>query len=92
MTSALLLSSPAEPKDVERDRPRSRLGKQQSLLLRQASLREDTVSEPNLSSEAASTAGSVGGGKSSLRAIAAAKLLRKSGFCEPCVQVASISG
>ena len=92
MAFTLLLSPPADPKDLECDRPRSRLGKQQSLLLRQVSLRDDTVSEPNLSSETVNNAGGVSGGNGSLRSIAAAKLLRKSGFCEPCVQVASISG
>ena len=85
-----LLSS-ADSKDLANNRSKSRLGKQRSLL-RQVSLREDTVSESNLCYEADQVAGSsvsVGG---SLRSIAAAKLLRKSGICESCVQVASFSG
>ena len=99
---------PADPKDLANKRSKGRLAKQRSLL-RQVSLRDDIVSEPNLSSEADSVAGStvsvnVGGSQGatisqknsrlggSLRSIAAAKLLRKSGICESCVQVASFSG
>ena len=63
------------------------------------SLREDVASEPNLSNSEAdsSVAGSTvsinvgglrgGGGGGSLRSMAAANLLRKSGICESCVQV-----
>ena len=58
-TYTRLLLSPADPKELEQDRRRSRLGKQRSLLLRQVSLREDTASEPNMSSEATTPAGSV---------------------------------
>ena len=103
-----LLSS-ADSKDLAKNRSKGRLTKQRSLLRKQVSLRDDIVSEPNLSNseadsvEAGSTASVnavVGSGTSSagrprnvvggsLRSIAAAKLLRKSGICESCVQVGS---